>query len=397
MPLEVQFLPAREGDAIWIRWGAAELDHQMFIDMGTEATGEAIAERLLGLDVADRSFELLVVSHVDRDHIGGVLTCVSDRDDPIEGLRFGDFWFNGWDHLHDRVPPAPNPHLEPMGGVMGERLSKWLRTTRWNGHFGRGRIVSGDTSLETVEFADDLSLTILGPTAQRLTELIDDWEDEVHAALEKGSLDPDDVSDGLRPPTHPGLESYGPKVRPVLADRIDLEELAATRTGKDPSDANGSSISLLLRWGDDVAVLLCGDAYADDLVDAFELLGGGAPVEFDVFKLPHHGSKKNVTTDLVGAVRCPYWLFSTDGNRFRHPDPTAIARILTARVTPDPTLGFNAPSTYNRWWDDEDWQGDFGYTCDYGTATDGLTLRWDRDRADGPATMTTTGTPNKPT
>lgn len=396
MPLEIQFLPAREGDAIWIRWGADELDHQMFVDMGTEGTGEAIAERLLELDVADRAFDLLVVSHIDRDHIGGVLSCVSDRDQPINGLRFDDVWFNGWDHLHDRIPPVPTQGLEPMGGVMGERLSKWLRRTTWNGHFERGRIVRGDQPFETVDYPGDLSLTVLGPTAERLTELITPWEDEVHAAIDRGSVDPDDVSDGLRPPIHPGLESYGPKVRPDLQDWSDLEMLAATRTGEDPSEANGSSISLLLQWGSDVTVLLCGDAFAEDLVEVFGVLGAGGTVELDVFKLPHHGSKKNVTTDLVRAVRCPYWMFSTDGNRFRHPDPTAIVRILTATVLPTPTLGFNVPSTFNGWWDDDDWRRDFRYTSDYGTVADGLTLCWDRDHTGAPATMTTTGTLEHP-
>ena len=108
--LEVQFLPAREGDAIWIRWPAdpqAEdsRSHQMLIDMGVSQTGKDIAQRLLHAPEDQRTFELLVVTHVDRDHIAGVLSCVVDPDQRIPGLRSNDIWFNGRPHLSgDSVP-----------------------------------------------------------------------------------------------------------------------------------------------------------------------------------------------------------------------------------------------------------------------------------------------------
>jgi glyoxylase-like metal-dependent hydrolase (beta-lactamase superfamily II) len=81
--LSVRFLPARQGDAIWVTWGDG---HQLMIDMGTEQVGKQLAARLAALPEEERRFELLVVTHVDADHIGGVLTCVADTDDPIPGL-----------------------------------------------------------------------------------------------------------------------------------------------------------------------------------------------------------------------------------------------------------------------------------------------------------------------
>ena len=69
--LQVEMLPAREGDALWIRWGEPNDFRQMLIDMGTQATGRSILERLALLPEAQRQFELLVITHVDRDHIGG--------------------------------------------------------------------------------------------------------------------------------------------------------------------------------------------------------------------------------------------------------------------------------------------------------------------------------------
>src|SRR5688572_27569381 len=92
--LQLNVLPARQGDALWLRWGAGALTHQMLVDMGTTAVGRSVRQRILGLPVPDRVFELLVISHVDGDHIGGVLSGVVDPE-PIAGLRFRDVWFNG--------------------------------------------------------------------------------------------------------------------------------------------------------------------------------------------------------------------------------------------------------------------------------------------------------------
>src|SRR5918992_6185173 len=66
MSLEVQFLPARQGDAIWVRWGRGR---QLMIDMGTEQTGRKLAKRFEALPESKRRFDLLVITHVDSDHI----------------------------------------------------------------------------------------------------------------------------------------------------------------------------------------------------------------------------------------------------------------------------------------------------------------------------------------
>jgi beta-lactamase superfamily II metal-dependent hydrolase len=42
--------------------------------------------------------------------------------------------------------------------------------------------------------------------------------------------------------------------------------------------------------------------------------GKGNTLEVDVFKLPHHGSKANVTRELVSRVSAKTYVFSTDGS-----------------------------------------------------------------------------------
>ncbi len=131
--LEIQSLPAREGDAIWIRWGSPAEPHQMMIDMGTEGSGKKVRDRFFALPDARRKLDLLVITHVDADHIGGVLTCLAEAQ-PLPGFEVADVWFNGFTHLSGGAVQTTH-NLEPMGAAQGERLSQWLKKQRWNKAF----------------------------------------------------------------------------------------------------------------------------------------------------------------------------------------------------------------------------------------------------------------------
>src|SRR5215510_8788689 len=88
----IHFFPAQQGDAIWIEYGNAGKPSRILIDAGTPATAAAVRARIEGLPKDERHFDLLVVTHVDTDHIGGVLKLLSDLP---EGTVFDDVWFNG--------------------------------------------------------------------------------------------------------------------------------------------------------------------------------------------------------------------------------------------------------------------------------------------------------------
>ena len=140
--LTIQSLPARQGDALWIEWG--DPVRRMIIDMGTESIGRNIRSRIQDLPEDERIIELLVVTHVDQDHIGGILTCLAEAD-PIPGLVIKDVWFNGWDHLHGRTVVSHG--LDSMGPAQGERLSHWLRQQTWNKAFNGAPVVRRDDQL----------------------------------------------------------------------------------------------------------------------------------------------------------------------------------------------------------------------------------------------------------
>ena len=363
---EIRMLPARQGDALWVRWGDDDIPYQLLIDLGTEEIGHAFYEKLKSLSDTERKFELLVVSHVDQDHIGGVLTGIAESD-PINGFDIGDVWFNGWEHLSGKSikQSGANNKLEAFGPAQGERLTSFLRSYNWNAAFNGSPVIRYENKpLPTVTLAGDLKLTVIGPTQNRLEKFKKTWKEEVLKALKKGKLD--HVS--------PGLEAYGRKKKPNLNTIDDLRKLAEEDTSTDSSFANGSSIALLLEYNNK-KILLAGDAFGDDLADGLKAYSNNNnPVPIDAIKLPHHGSKKNITEELVNSVKCKHWMFSTDGTRFKHPDATSVARVIYANQDQDPILHFNVSSDYNKYWDNPEWCELFGYTAKYGDKTDGLLL-----------------------
>lgn len=356
--LTLQLLPAREGDAIWIRWGDAEAPYQMLVDMGTEETGRQLRERISSLPETQRVFELVVVTHIDRDHIGGLLSCLVDAA-PISGFMAKDFWFNGFSHLDGYKVGSG---LESMGAVQGERLSRWLGTQSWNKHFNGGPVCCEKTlPLPWLDLEGGMRLTVLGPTAERLRALKPVWREELQAALKK-----------QRSTTV--LERLGRAIElRELDSQSALNRLAERGRNRDDSPANASSIVLLLEY-QGKRILLSGDSFSTDLKRSVQLLSPAQPLELTAFKVPHHGSNGNLCKALIESIICQQWLISTDGSRFRHPDDETLARILSYSKQRPARVGFNVPSKFNKKWDRDDWRIAFDYVTTYGSVEDGLTI-----------------------
>ncbi len=144
----------------------------------------------------------------------------------------------------------------------------------------------------------------------------------------------------------------------------------------DGSKANAASIALLLEH-DGKRALLTGDATSAELLGGLALLDEGERAPVDLVKLPHHGSRNNVSRALVQAVDCPKWVFSSDGTTFRHPDAIAVSRVVRGR-------GWGAAPGLQRARARSTAGGSgrsgrtlFGYTASYGVKGDGITVTFE--------------------
>jgi beta-lactamase superfamily II metal-dependent hydrolase len=327
--LSVELLPAAHGDAIWIEYGAKAPLRRVLIDGGPAPTyASALRKRIGQLAENDRAFELIVVTHIDADHIDGALILLQEF--AQLKLSTNEIWFNGWTQLpkSDRDTYAPLQG-EFLGGLI-EVDDKLKRV--WNKHFNHGAVVARETgALEEIVLADEGKITLLGPTLAELKRLRARWVSAIR------DFSPGDAGEAVRRLRE--RREYRPPATPAVFGARDY--------GDDRSPANGSSIAFVFEYGG-AAILFAGDAHARTLAASLTRLAqqrGGQKIRFDAVKLPHHGSMGNVSDEWVGLVDSAQWLISTNGALFDHPDVKTAELISRHCQTPKMLCNYRSPST----------------------------------------------------
>ena len=121
--------------------------------------------------------------------------------------------------------------------------------------------------------------------------------------------------------------------------------------GGDSSTANGSSIAFLAKFGGKSCMFL-GDAHMKVVCASLRRLGATPenPLRVDAVKMAHHGSRNNITPEFFELVDAKHWLFSSNGDKFSHPDREAVQAVI-AGSRRKPTLWFNYRTKFNKRWE----------------------------------------------
>lgn len=340
--ISIEMLPAAHGDSLWIEYGSTRQTRRILIDGGPAHSYEAgLRRRMAVLREGTRIFELMVITHIDADHIDGALIMLQDKDSPT-GLKFQtrEFWFNGWNQLSKFQGETYAPlQGEFLGGLLA--LNPELKRV-WNRSFDKGPVVVTDTGpLPEVELDGGARITLLGPTPTGLRRLRARWASAIR------DFTPGDVDEAMRRLKE--RRDYRPPASPAV--------FSARQYGADRSPANGSSISFVLEH-DGVSVLLVGDAHARTLATTLGRLAAQRSVErlrFEAVKLPHHASMGNVSDEWLRMVDCERWLISTNGAVFGHPDVETV-QLIARHCEKPPTIFCNYRSdTTSRLENHADW------------------------------------------
>lgn len=305
--ISVKFFNAAGADAIHIRFlGNDGKWHNVLIDGGyghtyKDSFGPLIREILASGEYID----LWIVSHIDQDHIGAVLGFVKDRSIKDKAVAVRQFWFNH------------SPHTIPQGGrrvsvAQGINFRKYLAE---NNLLGKEWMT---TELPPQELFG-LKITLVSPAKDKLVIFDALWKKKERKAKAGRSAE---KADHQKP----------------------FETLILADFSEDEDPWNGSSIACLLEF-EDMRGLLLADSHPSVVVATLQKLGvsTNSPLGLDFVQMSHHGSKFNNSSELLGLIRTQTFIVTGNGVTNRHPDKTALVRVLTHPLRVEERISFVFP------------------------------------------------------
>lgn len=307
--MNIKFLPAFNGDCILISFEHENRKRNILIDGGVPRTYQRhLKPELEEIIQKGENIDLLIVTHIDDDHIGGIKELYQDTGFNKDFIK--QVWFNSGNLLSDYFNTKRDParavkiikdNQTSMSVKQGNTLEKALIEEK--GNWVQGLISVSEDKI----FFLGLSITILSPNEEKLKKLNKHWETEMNKKV-KMSKEHDDFD-------------------------ISISELVSRKFNEDTAIPNGSSIALLLE-AENMSVLLLGDAHPSVICDSLEKLKLASQenrLKLDLVKVSHHASKGNTSPKLLSLIECNKFVISTDGSQHGLPDKEAIARVIAAQ------------------------------------------------------------------
>lgn len=346
--------PASNGDAFLVDAAGTFI----LIDAGFASTFQNfIKADLASLNSDGQRLALAVCTHIDADHIGGLLEFFSSNGlHPRRIIEVDRVWHNSLRSMPlqlgeeegvqgKRVLEALQrrgfgwPALSgPISARQGSSLAKMLGRDAYLWNEGHGtNCISQD--LQPLILSEAVSVEVVGPSRARLEALRDVWLKEVAKLGYKGGVASRDLIDDAYEmwfATVPDVTT--PKYQKVSAN---ANQRLVDVYVPDQSPTNGSSIAVIIKVAG-AQVLFLGDAWAEDMVTRLRARKPAAgPILFDAIKVSHHGSRHNTSPELLATVDSPCFLISTDGCRHGHPDFEVLAEIVDRPAPFERRLIFN--------------------------------------------------------
>jgi len=315
---KLHVIQAQFGDSLLLEFGKAGKSRYILIDGGPPGNYAAdLRDALAQIPGVGGKLDLLVLSHIDNDHIIGVLDLLADlEDDQVSGrqmrLQVEQLWLNSFSRTLDpdgtitqqlqaimSMAGAANIAM-PLAtdAFFGVREGNRLRLVaqkldiRQNDGFKDDLIVV-DTARDPVSFGP-MQLKIAGPSQANLKALRQTWLEWLAETSQRVAADP------------------------------------STAAMVDRSIPNLSSI-VLLATCDDKTVLLTGDARGDHILSGLSKAGLAkkGKLHVDVLKVQHHGSSRNADEQFFRALTADTYVISANG-RYGNPDFESLQWIVSA-------------------------------------------------------------------
>ena len=290
MTTTLKVLKARQGDAFILECNKDDTSFVIVIDSGPRLCSKDIVPIIKKLSRID----LLILTHYDEDHISGFIEYFKQY--PDDALKIKEYWCNCANQMEIDNGTAISAYDNAKSFadclrviLNGHQEVKWIELIK-AGHTYKNDLVE---------------IEVIAPSEEALKINREKYLETQYPAISSQSMK-DDLC-------------------------VPLEELAKRDTPKNTQVVNNASIAFII-WTKYKSYLMLGDVMADDVYEY--LINKGFSEEntlmVDYVKVSHHGSKYNISNELLGIIKCDRFIISTNGGfgNAYHPDRETIAKIL---------------------------------------------------------------------
>jgi hypothetical protein len=282
-------------------------------------------KRGLGTDVS-LPVDVLLVSHVDDDHIKGILELSSElrdrkREDRPLSIRVRSLWHNSFDDLLNTTPDELKVAAQfgeaALNGKIPIKDDEELDVAKILASIPQGRTLRDDAKALNWKPNDKFrKKLIIATKAQKLISM--------DGGLKITVVGP------LQPEVKALQKAHDKWLRTKKKKKGTAEAALAAFT--DTSIPNLSSIVLLAEFNGK-RMLLTGDARGDKILKGLELkklLDKDGRMHVDVLKMPHHGSDRNMDVGFLKRITADHYVFSGNGEH-GNPERETLDMLFKAR------------------------------------------------------------------
>lgn len=315
--MDIKFLKANNGDSILISIIDSENnDRNILIDGGIKKTYKTdrgskgkpeFGELKTVIDTIrnnDKYIDLLIITHIDEDHIGGIIKWFDDDENAFKLIK--EVWFNSGKGIATFLKQSENNDLEHLINPDKTTLTSINQGIDFSKYITEKGILFTDIILQGNElkrFGYDFK--ILSPNKTKLELLLKEWKIK---------------EPNLNTASKPKPNDYAKTIKEHLANDIFLEDNAYP---------NGSSIAFILSKEEDNFLFL-GDSHPSVIVEGLDKFNYSPDNKLiaKFVKVSHHGSKGNTSIELLKCINSKNFIVSTNGSGDQHPNKQLLSRLI---------------------------------------------------------------------
>jgi ribonuclease BN (tRNA processing enzyme) len=308
--LKLIVVQAEFGDCLLLQSTERSNSISILIDGGPSPTYEKSLKPTLNTVLASKNLDLVILSHIDNDHVLGLLDLFEaiKRERESGGskvLRLSGLWHNSFSDLmksnsdtnklirnlfssklffaiENENKITELPALGALKGVSeGRDLTKLAQDLKIpiNSQFGGDPIVTEED--DKVIKLQNFKFHILGPSKKNIEKLRKIWDNWARSHTQAG-------------------------VTPKYFEALQVLDASIT---------NLSSIMFMVE-SEGMKLLFTGDGLGRDVLDLLsekQMLNSEGRLHVDILKVPHHGSERNVSEQFFDTITADLYIISANG------------------------------------------------------------------------------------